>query len=58
MKTKVVCRKNNQIHFPMGKGLSVKIYIVLNNNSAGNTANVPTFISPICLHKPKGLGYH
>ena len=27
-------------------------------NSAENTPNAPKFISPICLSKPKSLGYH
>ena len=48
-KTKVFCRKINQIHVSMSQNSA--------DSSAKNTPNAPKFISPICLPKPKNFDF-
>ena len=57
LKTKVFCRKNNQIHFPMDKGLAVPKWALIVRPKIPQMPQ--KYISPICLPpKPKRLGYH
>jgi hypothetical protein len=57
LKSKSICKKNEPNTQNHGQGThSAKVGIVVSSLTE-NTQNAPTFLDPICLHKPKSLGF-